>query len=156
MSDFVKLLHYSAESFKFNPSRRYGDGDDLHKPSGLWLSVEGDNDWKSWCENESFVLNALTYVSEVTLKSNANVLLIDTLDKLDNFNADFGIPNRLISWDMPISWGRVRAAYDGIIIAPYQFDRRHTLMWYYTWDCASGVIWNLSAVDCVTALSRKR
>lgn len=48
-----------------------------------------------------------------------------------------------------ISWKKVRKNYDGIIIAPYQWDCRNAseTTWYYPWDCASGCIWNLEKVS---------
>ena len=38
--------------------------------------------------------------------------------------------------------------YQGIIIAPYLWTRRHheSTGWYYSWDCASGVIWDARAI----------
>jgi len=79
----------------------------------------------------------------------ANIPLIDTLEKMDTFNKQYSEnTNRC----MDILWGDLKQKYDGLIIAPYQWERRLDLMWYYSWDCASGVIWNLDAVDTVTAL----
>jgi hypothetical protein len=146
----MKFLHYSAEPFQFDRDRKY---DDKHgfKPGGLWLSVEGDDDWRSWCEGEQWGLGGLKHVVEVTLKPDANVLVIDTPEKLEAFNARFGGSD---PYDLrSIKWGQVKALYDGMIIAPYQWQHRLGLMWYYGWDCASGVIWNLSAVATVTPAS---
>ena len=81
------------------------------------------------------------------LKPVANVLLIDTPEKLDAFNARFGVDDNSVH---SIAWEKVKALYDGVIIAPYHWERRLNLMWYYGWDCASGVIWHLSAIDNVT------
>jgi hypothetical protein len=141
----MKLLHYSAAPFQFDPSRVYqGRSERDHKPMGLWLSVEGDYDWPAWCEGESFNLESLKYVSEVTLKPDATVLLLDTVDRLDAFTHRFGVPD--VHELRSIAWNEVKERYDGIIIAPYHGARRLSLMWYYTWDCASAVIWNLSAI----------
>lgn len=45
-------------------------------------------------------------------------------------------------------WIDVASRYSGIEIAPYQWKRRihPSTFWYYTWDCASGCIWDLSAI----------
>lgn len=46
-----------------------------------------------------------------------------------------------------IDWGRVAEKYGGIEIAPglpWRFRTRSK--WYYTWDCASGVIWDVNAI----------
>ena len=47
-----------------------------------------------------------------------------------------------------IDWAEVASKYDGIIISPYQWSLRldMEMMWYYGWDCASGCIWNISAI----------
>ena len=47
------------------------------------------------------------------------------------------------------NWDDVVRQYDGLIIAPYQWAKRCDYSWYYGWDCASGVIWNLRAVASV-------
>lgn len=147
----MKLLHYSAEPFTFDPTRTYPPRDHF-KPTGLWLSVEGDDDWRAWCEGENFSLPSLKYVSEVTLKPGHNVLVVDTLEALDAFNARFGVADPLAV--RGIRWDEVRALYDGLIIAPYRWERRLDLMWYYGWDCASGVIWNASAIESVARADR--
>ena len=138
-----RLLHYSAKPLQFDPARKYPD-DDHWKPRGLWLSVEGEQDWREWCESESF--GDLTHASEAKLIANPNVLIIDTIGKLDDFNKQYGGDD---DRTRSISWRPVKAAYDGIIIAPYRWERRLDLMWYYGWDCASGVIWNLRAIASV-------
>lgn len=140
----MKLLHYSAKPFQFDSNRKY-PADDHWKPSGLWLSVEGDNDWQEWCEEEGFALDNLKCVVEVRIKPDANVLLIDTVTKLGAFHARFCRAENDF-----LAWNKVKAVYDGLIIVPYQWERRLTIMWYYGWDCASGVIWNLSAIANVT------
>jgi len=146
----MRLLHYSSESFQFDSSREYVTAD--FKPSGLWLSVEGDQDWRTWCEDEDFGLDRLGHVVEVTLKPNANVLLIDTQEKFDVFNAQFGRSDNFGYNN--IKWKKVNSLHDGLIIAPYQWERRLDLhfVWYYGWDCASGVIWNLSTIAQVIPL----
>ena len=138
----MKLFHYSAEPFRFDPYRTYED--DHWKPAGLWVSVKGDDDWTAWC-----VVELLKHANEVVLNSNANVLLIDTTEKLDAFNARFRCANDDLDL-RNINWSAVKNLYDGLIIAPYQWERRHTFRWYYGWDCASGVIWNMAAVEKVT------
>lgn len=147
----MKLLHYSAEPFTFDPTRAYPPTEHF-KPTGLWLSVEGDDDWRAWCEAEDFNLPSLKHISQVTLKPDHNVLVVDTLEALDAFNARFGVADRHAI--RGIRWDEVRALYDGLIIAPYRWERRLDLMWYYGWDCASGVIWNLSAIESVARSDR--
>ena len=49
---------------------------------------------------------------------------------------------------MIIDWHAVAQAYAGIEIAPYCWSLRfeYEFLWYYGWDCASGCVWELSAV----------
>lgn len=138
------------------------------KPRGLWISAEGDDDWKSWCISERFRLSNLRHTHEVHLKPQANVLLISTLAALDDFNANYGADTDSQEYKeyaaairakyghaLPMSerwfgidWRKVAAEYKGIVIAPYQWQRRldDKMFWYYSWDCASGCIWDVSAI----------
>jgi hypothetical protein len=141
----MRLLHYSAKPFTFDPNLTYQDERPRdHKPVGFWLSVPGEADWKDWCEGESFNLEGLKHVYEVTLKPDANVLVVDTLEKLDAFHTLYALKDPFEY--RAVDWSVLKRIHDGIIIAPYQYERRLTLGWYYTWDCASGVIWNLNAI----------
>lgn len=140
----IMLCHYSEKPFIFNPQKTYSQ-EDHFKPVGLWLSVEGENGWKEWCETENFHLNGLTFKTIFELSPDANILHITSEAELDNFSKIFALPNS--KHDLrSINWHNVKNLYDGIIIAPYIWQRRHTLhtFWYYSWDCASGCIWNCS------------
>lgn len=119
----MKLLHYSSEPFRFDLNRKYSVNDHW-KPTGLWLSVEGDADWREWCEGIEFNLENLKCVAEVMLKPDANVLLIDTTEKFDTFHSQFGTSKDNING---IAWDKVKAIYDGLIIAPYLWERRLTI-----------------------------
>lgn len=140
----MKLLHYSPSPFELDRDRKYIQGF-RPKPSGLWLSVEpGNPTWKDWCVLADFHLEFLRYAAEIILEPKAKVLVIDTLEKLDEFSANF--EQKVDPRGFYLDWYKAKEKYDGIIIAPYQWGRRLELVWYYTWDCASGVIWNLSAI----------
>ncbi len=52
-----------------------------------------------------------------------------------------------------IEWGRVKAAYKGILITPFHQNLPRTapdFHWYKGWDCASGCFWNLTCLRQVT------
>lgn len=127
-----------------------------YKPDGFWVSV--GTSWLEWCHAESFGLERAAVVTRVVLAPDANVLRLDGARALDEFTKQFGMrPTWQTSAplglrDHCIDWSAVAAAYDGIVIAPYCYQRRFDLMWYYGWDCASGVIWNLSAIAGVDVL----
>ncbi len=145
-----KLWHYTGEPLAMEPRayeqpepREYG------KPVGLWVSVEGKDDWPSWCQGEEFRLDQLAYRTPMTIKDGASVLFINP-GTLRRFDTDFGVSWRWgenSQWTARgIDWRAVAERYDGIIIAPYSWHHRLEMSWYYTWDCASGCIWNLDAV----------
>jgi hypothetical protein len=143
-----RLLHYCAKPTAFDLQREYPAGLRADKPHGLWLSVEGKDDWESWCRDAEFELDSLALKYELVLRPDANILRIGSLYQLDDFDHEFGTGDR----DRHVSgidWTTVRSRWDGIIISPYLWGRRLELMWYYGWDCASGVIWNLRSVEAI-------
>lgn len=153
----MDLTHYGAapvtlerdQAYEQQKTRSWAD-----KPRGLWVSVDGEDDWKSWCEGQPFNIEGLKYPHRVTLVDDANVLHIADGQQFLKFVKEYGVPDptweerlNIPNYDyVAIDWTRVAAEYDGIIIAPYQWSFRLSYMWYYGWDCASGVIWNLKAV----------
>lgn len=158
----MRLEHYTEEVFKFE-RRSYEQHEPrgFLKPVGLWVSVAGEDDWPAWCRAEEFCLSSLEHLSVVTLVDDANVLLIDTAVKLDEFHEKYAVDDDLLHtgkasrrpwardekkyWAM--DWRAVAAEYDGIIMAPYLWSRRlDGPMWYYGIDAASGCIWNLDAI----------
>lgn len=148
------LKHYARDpEFIFDSGRAYElnreDSPMIFKPNGLWVSVEGEDDWKTWCSAENFAVETLSNEHDVALNEGANILYIRSLVELANFTAEYGRTYyNHIHW---IDWEVVIRKYDGVIITPYQRDVRLTESWYYGWDCASGVIWNLTAIEKVEA-----
>jgi hypothetical protein len=125
-----------------------------YKTPGLWVSVEGDDDWLAWCKAESWGLRSLACATEVILIENANVLHLNGANAIDEFTAKFEPKDRCGELDHRIDWPTIRAKWRGLIIAPYCWERRlerHT-SWYYGWDCASGVIWDAKAVKELRAI----
>jgi hypothetical protein len=154
------LTHYADRPRTLDRGRRYEQlppESFTHKPRGIWVSVDGEDDWHSWCTDNSFNLGGLTQAHRVTLTDDANVLWITNRQEFVAFAKGYGRPEERplftamrrvteVDYETAISWGRVATDYDGIIIAPYQWHFRLSCMWYYGWDCASGCIWNLDAI----------
>jgi hypothetical protein len=143
------LTHFSDVPLSVLDDRRYEPN--RYKPGGLWVSIEGDEDgWSDWCRNEQFGLDQLAHAHEVVLSPDANILFISDADGIDAFTRQYG---QVDEWGFgQIDWQRVACQFQGIIIAPYIWSRRlapHT-HWYYAWDCASGCIWDISAVQSIT------
>lgn len=114
------------------------------KPLGLWISVDGEDDWVKWCEGEKFRDVSKQYHYKIELAKNANVLHLD--NALDILKFTMGYSKELYPgsrYDY-INWEAVSKKYGGIIIAPYNWDCRMHMdtFWYYPWDCASGCIWD--------------
>ncbi len=145
----MRLIHYSAKPVLPIISRAQIETP-LSKPVGLWLSVPGDDGWKAWCEAEGFGLGSLKCEHEVELSEGANILRLCSADDLDEFTSVYG-RDRLNPYPYcQIDWRAVAAKHQGIIIAPYIWPRRldgRASNWYYGWDCASGCIWDATAIE---------
>jgi len=142
------LEHYSANPVVAVTSRKQDPDTYRHsKPDGFWISVKGERDWPSWCRDEGFREGNLALRHVVTLMPSANILHVASAIQLDDFNDEYFKPG-ITPWASGIDWARVAERYDGIIIAPYQWNRRMSdhCGWYYGWDCASGCIWNSEAI----------
>lgn len=139
------FFHYSSSPL--GEIRNTAQEADLRpKPKGLWLSdcAAGDG-WVDWCKMEDFGFDRLVCRSIVELDM-ANILLIDTEEKLLEFSSQHvGDINRYYC----IDWGPVAEQYKGIVISPYQWNQRLDLFWYYGWDCASGCVWDASAIKSI-------
>lgn len=156
----MNLFHYAEEPVTLDRSRTYvqREPSTYGKPRGFWVSVEGEDDWPTWCRDVDYAPERLATTHNVRLADEANILTLATPQALDDFTERFGIRDRKSfrrhSWeDVSIPWAAVASEYAGIIIAPYRWDRRAELDWYYGWDVASGCIWDLTAIESVTAVS---
>lgn len=156
----LELHHYQPwnEPFVFDRERVYDqrDGSFIFKPRGLWVSVPGqDPDWPNWCHNEEYGDPFTWDAHRIVLAEDANLLHLAGAKALDEFTEQFS--DERLNRDLPghpyhhggINWGLVARAFQGIVITPYCWSRRHQLSWYYGWDCASGCIWDLSAIAAV-------
>lgn len=137
----LRLLHYTdapITAFRTGKIDQTHDRGPYAKPRGTWVSV--NESWKRWCTAEAFRQDSLTYRYFVRIHPAATILRLGSAHDLDRFttefSADVGYGYKGIDWQL------VYMAWDGIIITPYIWPRRLTLDWYYTWDCASGCIWN--------------
>lgn len=146
------LVHYGREpvtSVKAAGQGRHTRAWQVGKPDGLWVSVEGEDDWPSWCRDNDFELPSLAVATRVILKPDAKVLLLSNTDQLRNFRDLF--KTRLLP-QLPqdqIAWEDVARIYGGVVIAPYVWSLRlaRGFSWYYGWDCASGCLWDPDVVD---------
>ena len=159
----IRLVHYSdAPVLSVHDTEQSPELRPCGKPWGLWVSADDHEDnWRDWCLSERFGLERLTHVHDVELVPGAlgrSVLRLDGAADLDRFTREFartdpgysalGILDRGCCMD----WHAVAERWDGILIAPYVWERRihDRTGWYYTMDCASGCIWRARAVASIT------
>ena len=166
-----KLYHYretpleKLESLDYSSSDHYLKQPISSKPYGLWVSVEDYEDdmtWELWCQREEFYPESLQSKHQVKLKETARILHLKTAEEIHEFGFKYRGNNqdhfdRFVGvacdpYVYLINWVPVKEAWDGIIIAPYNWECRipSETSWYYGWDCASGCIWNL---DCIEEFS---
>jgi len=124
------------------------------KPKGLWYQI--NDSWEEWCKYE--MPQWLGPNSRGAYKVNieidkSNVLVIETLEQFDEFHETFCTdnPNTRYLKKSNINWKRVCNLYDGIEISNYFYERRldDNCDWYYTWDIASGCIWNTYIIKVI-------
>ena len=152
----MKLVHYTDMPIGVLTIRPQDDLLGI-KPRGLWVSDDDcEDNWKSWCESEGFGRDRLTLAYEVSLRPDANILVISSADGIDTFTREFAVhPYPDIHSNIWINWPAVSTRWDGMIVTPYIWDYRLSFetedaMWYYGWDCASGCIWDPKAIASVT------
>jgi len=149
----MRLVHYSASPL--TAVRSVEQTDQPHfKPRGLWVSAETGNEdgWAEWCLEESFALGRLACLSEIKLAADARILRLASARDIDEFTARRGVAAvPVYRTHRTINWQPVAEEYQGIIIAPYIWERRLTdhAPWYYAWDCASGCIWDAAAIASI-------
>ncbi|MCJ2067819.1 hypothetical protein MKK75_03180 [Methylobacterium sp. J-030] len=154
------LTHYSAGTV--DPVYSVAQSPEPHfKPYGLWVSVDdGSISWPDYIDAEARDHGyRLRVVHDVQLATDARILLIPTVEDFDAFASQYGRTERFVPSDyhMYIDWRAVAEAYQGIVIAPYRYDRRlDGGLWYYGWDCASGCIWDADAIAAITVRTSKR
>jgi hypothetical protein len=175
----MKLVHYSADIVTQVKGNRQQDPlkmtreqrgrSHTGKPRGFWLSDEsrGAYGWRAWSRDNRFARWRFRYKHEVELVPNAKILYIRTAEQLRKFDAKYGY-SLLDRMDVrhgevpfhqrhgfpvhndAVEWWRLTRRYHGIIITPYIWSERlGSVGWYYSWDCASGCIWNPRAIASI-------
>lgn len=148
------LEHYTAKGWQYDPTRKYRTSPHDLKPVGLWVSVAGEEmAWPEWCEENSFAPHRLEEKHQVILKEDARVILLETAEEIREFS--FLHTELLGHCAGRIDWTKLQeGGHQGILIPTYQWTMRYDpkAFWYYGWDCASGCIWDLDAIEKVEKL----
>src|ERR1017187_6548996 len=118
-----RLLHHShtpvtkVRSISLTDQKELDGG--LFKPRGLWVSVEGEYNWMSWCQDNEWSLGK--HITEIMLHPDANVLWIKSMPAFDKFHTKYStnmIAHSSYKRDV-IDWTVVAQEYQGVIITPY-------------------------------------
>jgi hypothetical protein len=121
-----------------------------YKPKGTWYGL-GDS-WSEWVQGN--MPQWETDYAHVLEIDSSRILKIKNYNELLEFTEKYGIDDVFGSTfegkpvKDKIDWAKVKEDYAGIEIAPYIAEGRLNPLtsWYYTWDVASGAIWDSSAV----------
>tara|TARA_Y100000389_G_C17323374_1_gene444238 strand:+ start:365 stop:877 length:513 start_codon:yes stop_codon:yes gene_type:complete len=118
------------------------------KPNGIWYSCR--NSWYKFIKNEDMYERLYKYIHKIKITNNKlttikkkdseKLLIINNINDFDEFYNEYRILNNKLNYYL-IDWKKVSKDYGGIEICPYLHERRK-IKWYYTWDVASGCIWN--------------
>ena len=113
------------------------------KPDGFWYGF-GD-EWIDWTEIAGQYKGE--YVYEVDING-SKILQIKDHSEIIEFTKEYGSSEQIIPGIIfSIDWPKIEVKYDGIEINPYIGQARwNKILWYYSWDVASGCIWNLDKV----------
>jgi hypothetical protein len=152
---YKNLIHFSESKLFIYPKKEYTQYV-CPKPMGLWFSdQDAEYNWYTWCEKEDYCLSGLKHKAKIYFKNHSKCLLLKTSDDIKNFTLSFGKNVFNIDFDdgmetyifyTHIDWEMVMQLCDVIFITPYIWEQRY-VGWYYGWDCASGCIMNLKALN---------
>lgn len=125
------------------------------KPFGFWISYK--NDWLISGMDMGIPqdrYNKESYMYEIQFKNGiftkslseikkGKILKISTKNDLINFHNKYkhAVTERKRRYNC-INWINVSKDFSGIEIVPYQHSLRMTYDWYYSFDVASGCIWD--------------
>jgi len=147
----MMLSHYSREPVGPLYGKDQAPPGEAFKPHGLWVSVDGDDDWPQWCNENGYDGCGSYHYYRVHVGDLGRVLVLGTVGEIRDFDEQRVIrPHNILT---SIDWEAVARDYAGIIIAPYQWGCRLDLMWYYGWDCASGCIWDPTVIERMELVS---
>jgi hypothetical protein len=172
----LKSKYYFVSPSKFTHFKRVPTQSQTMKPRGLWFAC-GDA-WLRYVMEENFKQDSYKFLYEVNI-NNPNILFIRSIKDYDEFEKKFSYVHKHKSY-IPkigsiqgkwiensyvlIDWQQVQEkGYHGLIICPSLLNKlwkrnkgnTDNYLWYYTWDVASGVIWNEGAVKNIELLFSK-
>ena len=131
-------------------------GGTVSSPYGaFWFSDDSDYGWLQWCEENEYNSDGLRYAHSIGFMPGTRILVADSLGALDDLHREYSyIPDWADSARSPLAsslqrwdYRRLAGEYDALIISPYQWEHRGNWRPYSGWDCASGVVFDVSRVE---------
>lgn len=121
------------------------------KPVGLWYGF--GTSWVDWVKSEMPQWIG-TYFYKLEVNKNNLIQLNDFID-IGAFSEHYRSMDSDNTRIHEIDWLKVSKDYSGIEINPYCYKARLEMktIWYYSWDIASGCIWNDNAVKSFTGIN---
>lgn len=152
----MRLVHFTDKPLPDVLEYREQHEVGAQKPRGLWVSDESQfNGWRWWCEGMEWD-ERIAYAYAVTLAPDARILHLWPHD-LTEFTRKHKAPEPWAAglgyeFCQSIDWRAVAAEWQGVVLTPY--DREAALdsmllMWAYSFDCASGCIWDPAAIASI-------
>ena len=148
----MKRTHLNNERFITEFSNMDYRQEISSKPRGVWYEV--NNDWKDWCVHEMprWIRERFNHEHHLEIDM-TNVLVLRSKEDMYKFTKRFMGPRPYDVWRESnyIDWEPVAEYYDGIEIPEYLMECRmdENTNWYYSWDVASGCIWNTEIIKVV-------
>ena len=136
------------ESIRSVPSSKQPESE--WKPNGFWFGVR--DSWIDWMEEEAPHLKGDNLYSLDIDESKC--LVIETNEQFLEFSKKYRTKGNIGN---VINWKEVAQDHSGIVIKKYfneyRMDTDHA--WYYTWDAASGCVWDNKAISSVEQVQIK-
>ncbi len=149
------LLSHFTDANHLDPYPVAQSDEPGRKPKGLWVSVDGPNDWYGWCVDNEFRQVDQQHRFRIELAADARILLLDTDESLPGFTSQYR-HHLSVGRSSYINWASVASQYQGIVIAPFhRWQHLYGVDWYYGWDCASGCIWDTPAIANVHEITQE-
>lgn len=121
-----EFQHWSHAEFDLYREFQY-EPPDTFKPTGFWIA-DGD-EWPEFCRDSLPSRVSVCYRVDVEMEG---VLLLDTVDKLDDFTEEFSfVPEwmrhvGLIDSKSYVDWRVVQDRWRGVVFSPYHWSTATT------------------------------
>lgn len=131
-------------------ARKMGRAD--YKPVGLWYSVGYDwpkfilkeSDYSNWAAKR---FDEYLYVYRLDMSATPGVLSLKTKRDFKEFTFHYGVflPSHGATYPYLINWRKVAKDHKGVECRHCE-DWYDDYLWFRTWDCTSGCIWDKTAL----------